>query len=248
MKTEPAAERTVTLNFGATRRQFSYPEEGNIAEHLQRILKGEEYPLLPPEILSPRLVLDIGANVGATTLLFAFAYPQAQVRAYEPSPANYAFLARNAADLPNVALRPFGLFDRAQTRKLYHGLNHTMESSIYRSADTTRASFETVDLRRAAEELADLGQGPSVVMKLDTEGCEVPILRDLGPALANLDVLYVEYHSEADRRAFDALLGENFVLATARASRPHLGELQYLSRRLGARIPQLARPPIGGDA
>ena len=228
-------ERTVTLHFGSVRRTFSFLDEGNISEELQRIVGGRTYPLIAAQELRPRLIIDIGAHVGAATVTFAHAYPGVPVRAYEPSAASFAYLARNTAGLPGVSIAHCGLLDEGGTRTLHHGEHHSMENTLHRAG----RGGESIEVRRAREELADIADGPGVVLKIDTEGCEVPILGDLDHLLGNVDLIYLEYHSEADRRAIDRILGEQFILATARAERPHLGELQYLSRRLAARIPEI---------
>ena len=231
-------ERTVTLHFGAIRRGFAFLDEGNVSEELQRIVAGRTYPLIAADVLRPRLIIDIGAHVGAATVTFAHAYPGVPVRAYEPSAGSFALLARNTAGLSGVTVKHCGLLDESGRRTLHQGENHSMENTIVRIGE----NGETIEVRPAREELADITDGPGVVLKIDTEGCEVPILRDLSRLLDNVDLIYLEYHSDADRREIDKLLGERFVLATARAERPHLGELQSLSTRLAARIPEIATP------
>src|SRR4051812_16333710 len=48
------------------------------------------------EYLKPGQVLyDVGANVGAYTLVAAIAVPEARVLAFEPAPANFAALSGN---------------------------------------------------------------------------------------------------------------------------------------------------------
>ncbi|MGD0733325.1 MAG: FkbM family methyltransferase, partial [Terracidiphilus sp.] len=54
------------------------------------------------------LIVDCGANIGASVLWFTARYPEAQIIALEPSPTNFAFLARNCAGL-EVDLRQAGI-------------------------------------------------------------------------------------------------------------------------------------------
>lgn len=68
-------------------------------------------------------------------------------------------------------------------------------------------------------------------MKIDTEGCEVEILESLGPRLAMIDYVLVEYHNEADRRRIDQLLCD-FHVYGSRAVRPRLGTVRYAHERL----------------
>src|SRR5207248_1016813 len=93
--------------------------------------------------------------------------------------------------------------------------------------------------RRASTELASRGVRGVAIMKVDTEGCEVPILNDLRPMLPDVDFLHVEYHSEDDRRAIEGIVAGDFVLAQARAARPHRGTNSYASRQMISRHPKL---------
>jgi hypothetical protein len=52
---------------------------------------------------------------------------------------------------------------------------------------------------------------------------EVPILRALDDRLATVEVIYLEYHSERDRRELDALLSNRFSLFASHADFPDRG-------------------------
>ena len=66
-------------------------------------------------------------------------------------------------------------------------------------------------------------------MKIDTEGSEVDILA--GMTSLDFDVLMLEYHSEANRRAVDALL-QDYVLVGGHIRHPHRGALKFAHKRL----------------
>ena len=171
-------------------------------------------------------------------MFFHLAFPAARVCCYEPSPANVVLLRKNLAAEANVELYPFGLSDRDEQSKLFTGRDTGMQSSVVRAAEQADA-FETVELRRASMELAQRGLDEISILKVDTEGCEVPILRDLGDRLGRVDFAYIEYHSDDDRLAIDALMRDHFILAMAQAIRPHRGMLLFISRRLMQRYPEL---------
>jgi FkbM family methyltransferase len=69
---------------------------------LEKVFIHNEYQ--SPFELSPRLIVDAGANIGMATLYFAHRYPDAQIVAIEPEPSNFEILRRNCADLSNVTL------------------------------------------------------------------------------------------------------------------------------------------------
>lgn len=217
---------------------FTFPDSGNMRTLVQRVLAGQEYPLLRLPGYSPALIVDVGANVGASALFFARAYPQARVVCYEPSPTNLGFLRQNTAGLPNIQVFGFGLHDHEETVRLFTGKTQSMQHSLVRNVETTE-NFENATVKSAIAELQPLTSAGVSILKLDTEGSEVPILTDLRPMLSSIDLIYVEYHSEQDRREIDALTADHFTMAIARAMLPHRGTNVYVAKRMSERWPIL---------
>ena len=67
------------------------------------------------------------------------------------------------------------------------------------------------------------------IVKIDTEGSEIDILSRM--TSLDFDVIMLEYHSEANRRKIDALLGD-FFLVGGEVRHLHRGTLKYMHRRL----------------
>lgn len=230
--------QTILVRHQAQEVQFSFPNESNAQTHVQNILAGRDYPLVSLPSYSPLVIVDIGANVGATAVYFALHYPNATVYCFEPSASNYSYLRTNTAPFKNVVHFNFGLHAHVGTEKLYLGNAQCLQHSIFRSREVGE-KCEDISIRRAADEFERIGIQPSI-LKIDTEGCEVPILCDLRSFIAETDVLYIEYHSESDRRMIDEVLHESHVLWWGNASMVHRGVFSYLSKSLIERNPQLA--------
>lgn len=94
----------VDLAIGATRRSVRLrPYSGDLFI-LYEVLAFDAYAL-PNEEIEPnsvRFIVDCGANIGITALLFAARYPNAQIISIEPDPANYKLLCENVASEPRV--------------------------------------------------------------------------------------------------------------------------------------------------
>ncbi len=252
--TLPAAENDAPaerLTFDAAGRSYAvtYPSSPFMRAIVSRILEGREYPVLQLPDGPPSVILDIGANVGASAVFFRAAYPDARIFCYEPSPENFVWLAANVRELSGVQAFPYGLFDRETECPLYEGESQCAQRSVIPNGGTT-SQHETVRLRRVADELNERGITEISLVKIDTEGCELPILRDLLSSVKRIDAIAVEYHSEEDRRALDDLLAERFLLLTSQAEKLHQGQLTYLSRDIVRRHPGLEAAriaPIGLD-
>jgi len=77
-------------------------------------------------------------------------------------------------------------------------------------------------------------------LKLDTEGCEVFIVNKFLLELANVDVdlIYVEYHSEEDRLEIDGMISERFILFYSQANQLHRGTKVFIPKSLISKYPE----------
>lgn len=196
--------------------------------HILRILQGETYPGLP-DIGPVATIVDIGANVGAASVMLAVKHPEARIHAFEPGPAPLELLQRNAAPFPAIVVHDFGLGTDDTEQRLYRSQWDPMSASLLASAENTPLS-DLVRVRRAGPALASLGATTIDLLKIDTEGFEVPILEELGHLVAGVKVIYVEFHSDHDRLRLDERLAETHLLAHAAVRHPHRGEVCYVHR------------------
>lgn len=67
---------------------------------LDQIALSPYLPLDPHD--PPATIVDLGANIGLSTLYFKMAYPKARIVAVEPDAANFAMLQRNTERLAGV--------------------------------------------------------------------------------------------------------------------------------------------------
>lgn len=172
----------------------------------ERVAAGE-YALPPGYAVDPATVLDIGAAVGDFAFWAHGIWPGAAIDSYEPNPETAAMLRRNVAAFMPGAVRVHELavrgvpWDGRLAVPLYSGRNNVGESSMLRGSEQTDEAIE-VDSISAAE------LHSAHVVKVDTEGLELPILEHL-----NLDetlVVLLEWHTRRDRWKIGALLCDRF--------------------------------------
>ena len=156
-------------------------------------------------------VIDIGANLGYYSVLLARRVGErGRVYSVEPVPLFRRVLARNTRRFPQVEILPFALGDRHSTVRLgtpvtagkfRHGLTHVIDDP----ATTTEfaRTFEA-QMRVPAELFADLDRLD--YLKLDVEGYEYTILKELLPLIRRFrPVLQIET-PEKDRAAIYRLV------------------------------------------
>ncbi len=231
-------DSTEMVQVGGRDLPFIYPDTGNAKMHFQNILAGKDYaPLQSFWNFTPTCIIDVGANVGASAFCFRNRYPDVPIFCFEPAMENLKYLQRNVRSLDNVTVVPFGLFGEEKVASLYHGNVQCLQHSIFHSPEVNAKESEVIQLRDAYELLRDKLVG-RCILKIDTEGCELSILRRIKPLLVQVDIIYLEYHHEEQRRLLDIELSTYSILASS-AKFLHRGNVMYGSARLVQEHPKL---------
>lgn len=194
---------------------------------VHEVLGSRVYQPPPPvrralaDVRSPRIV-DLGAHIGAATLLLLESFPGARILAVEPQPETARLLRRmiaaNGLDGQCEVLEAAaGVATGTATMEGFSLLAHFVRS------DTEEAVDLLPPLRKYAVnggvtrvEVADalpLLQGADVV-KMDIEGAEWPILQDPRFPGAGISALVLEYHPQAAPQS-DTLAAVRGILGDA---------------------------------
>lgn len=194
----------------------------------RQIFERHEYDV--PVSRPPRVIVDAGANVGLTSVYFAHRFPNARIIAIEPEAHNFALLASNVAEYPNVVPVKAALWHSHTVVDLFDpgvgpwgyvvGCADDCSGRWRQRTDTVTldAVMKTYDLDRV-----DL-------LKMDIEGSEREVLADPHAWIDRVDALIVELHERKKpgcTRVFEAV-------APLFDGRWHGGELEYLLRVGGA--------------
>jgi len=137
-----------------------------------------------------RTVVDLGANVGLTTLFFAQLFPEARYICVEPNPANAALLRRNTAWMGS----------RAEVIEAAVGA-HSGQVSFDDSgwswgghiAEPGRPG-RMVRCCTLDEIVSECGIGRIDLLKVDIEGAECDVLRSSGASLRKVGMIVIELH------------------------------------------------------
>jgi FkbM family methyltransferase len=191
-----------------------------------KILNGDVYAAFAG-IEPIDVIVDIGANIGAAAVFFKTNYPGASIYCFEPSQYSFDLLKYNTSYFENIHCFNYGLYDIDSIVKLYKGKIDSISDSIFHNHHVSY-DFSIIKLRKASQLLNYIGIHVIDILKVDTEGCEVNILRNIANSLAKVKVIYLEYHSELDRILIDAILRKSHILFSSNATNSHRGELTYV--------------------
>jgi len=218
---------TIELEGHGKRYTVSFCNSYNAQDHLLEVLFGHAYALPRSATLKPTRIIDVGANVGAAAIFFRHNYPNVPIVCYEPAAENLKFLRANAKQVQPIEIVQCGLADRDGSTRLYHGKLHQLQNSIYPNRETDLSVYEEIQLLDAREELSSRII-PGTLLKMDTEGCELEILRSITSRLNDLAIIFLEFHSESQRREIDRILEATHTLFSGKITDPHRGTLGYI--------------------
>jgi len=197
--------RTHAMHELLGRRDPTGPGWAKVAGFQMRYLEAQWMRYLYREVFAEReywfaadttrpVILDCGSNIGMAILFFKALYPDAEITAFEPAPWACSAIEEtiSANALRDVTLHNAALAEQEGVLELYHDPNHP--GSAVMSVFRERMPGET--LRVPAVRLSRYVTKPVDFLKLDVEGSELPVLRELvaSGAIGRIRQMVIEFH------------------------------------------------------
>lgn len=149
--------------------------------------------------LKPKVIIDVGANVGQFAVAAAEVFPGARIHAFEPLPEARRKLVAATGRLPNVTIHGVALGNRRGHVRLRVNSN-SVSSSVLELAQAHTTAFP--DARVVAEvevpistldaELTGTPLDRPALLKLDVQGYELQALEGAAVTLSRVDHVLVE--------------------------------------------------------
>ncbi len=141
---------------------------------LKEIFINKEYVF--PFTVTPKIILDIGANIGTTSLFLAHTYPEATIYAVEADPDIYKRLLINTAPYKNVHCFNLAMSNTDGTMTFNKGGSHLGGSIKER---TSTVSSVTIPAKKLSTLLKEQNIPNIDLLKIDIEGAEEEVFTDL---------------------------------------------------------------------
>ena len=173
-----------------THRLFNHPtyffEVPEYFQGLREIFVEEPYKQTLPE---NALVIDCGAHIGLSILYIKKICPSAHIIAYEPDAKNFELLQKNVSShqLQNVELKNEAVWKEDTFLNFVQDGN--MSSKIVQSAGVTAVKVKAAKLKSIIDRKIDF-------LKIDIEGAEYVVIRDIADNLHFVTNLFIEYHGK----------------------------------------------------
>ena len=157
--------------------------------------------IVPPELppLQPKVIYDLGANIGIASLRFATLYPDARFYGFEPLPTNHEVCALNYQNLRKAQAFPWAVGSRSEVTAFDPNEDPRGGHLQATPVNTHLQPRKRIDVQ--VYSIADLLRvqklEPPEFLKIDVEGGELEVLRGMGDAVQSVKRMFVETHSAA---------------------------------------------------
>ncbi|MEP6616086.1 MAG: FkbM family methyltransferase [Ginsengibacter sp.] len=138
---------------------------------------------LPPDAY----VIDCGANIGLSVIFIKRHCPTARILAFEPDMLNYTLLKKNISShlLNDIEARQEAVWVEDTT--LHFKQEGNMGSKIGTDTTISNSNVKAIRLKDCLNKKVDF-------LKLDIEGAEYVVLKDISENLHFITNMFVEYH------------------------------------------------------
>lgn len=188
-------------------------------------LKNEDY-----------VMVDIGFNLGITSLYFAGKKNITKIYGFEPfkytvQEAKFN-LKQNKKLSKKIKLYPFGLSNEEKTIKVNYLKNRMCNMSTYKNIykDSQNAEIVALKLHKASKILLPIikKHQEKIFLKIDCEGEEINILPELDKSgiLKKIEVIIMEFHDNSDKKLINILQKNNFKTTVTKKEGKTVGQIR----------------------
>ncbi|MEP6698801.1 MAG: FkbM family methyltransferase [Verrucomicrobiota bacterium] len=167
--------------------------------------RGAKAEYFLPAALEPKVILDIGSNIGTSILFFHEQFPSAKIYGFEPNPETFRILEKNVGAISSVEVFNYGLGASDATMSVpFDGADFSRFVTNPIVADSRGVPGTTdCEIKHAGAVMKDLGLVQADLIKIDCEGAEYDVLTSLpGEMLRKCGWIVGEMH---DNSAFPLL-------------------------------------------
>lgn len=144
--------------------------------------------------VAPKVIFDIGANIGAAAVFFAIAYPNATIYAFEPEKDNFALLEKNCANISNIVPIKKAIWNSQMMREIINRKTGEWGYTILPAEEETSGIGQVVECTTIKDFMDQAGLEKIDILKIDIEGCEREVFLNSGEWIDRVEIIIVELH------------------------------------------------------
>jgi len=142
--------------------------------------------------ITPKIIFDVGANIGQTSNYFINHFPQSEIYSFEPVADTYRQLINNSSHSKNISCFNQALGSVTQKSTIYVN-SSSGSSSINGKFNDQFLHTETIDINTGHNFCTKNNIEEIDLLKIDTEGFEMEVLKGFEPLLKDhVKMIYAE--------------------------------------------------------
>jgi FkbM family methyltransferase len=180
-----ALKKITTAKVDIGGKKYTLTSDDNYIKKIKNRFEPDMVKLFKSIAMESEVILDIGANIGCTALLFG--NMSRQVHAFEPSKTTFAFLEKNIANsgLKNIVLHNFGLGSESGEYTLtFSPLDRSGGFISNQTQAGVGNTIEQIVIRQLDEVFNSMNISKVNFIKMDVEGFEGHVLRGAKQTIA----------------------------------------------------------------
>lgn len=176
--------------------EWEFPDRRSMWCLINEILIEEEY-YFEADTPQPRII-DAGAHCGLAIYYFKSLYPSCSITAFEPDPRLREMALRNIqrAEFCNVECLPYALAGKRGIARFHISVSDSMAGSVEHGTQENEFSEARINVETVT--LSDYLVEPIDMLKLDIEGEELSVLKEVGTKLSVVRNVFCEFHYRPD--------------------------------------------------
>jgi FkbM family methyltransferase len=209
-----------------------FPDSRSFLFSYNEIFKEQIYNF-DSENKSP-IIIDCGANIGLAILFMKYKYPDSKIVAFEPEKNIFKYLTKNIYNnnFSNVELINKAVWKENCLLKFENEGSDSSRIIGIEGIENVKSHYEV-----EAVKLSDYIESQVELLKIDIEGAEVEVLKEIEHKLQFINRIFIEYHSpnEEGQRLQDILAilsrnGFNYYIDSSFKvnNSPYIEKKQYM--------------------
>jgi FkbM family methyltransferase len=169
-----------------------------------------------PNKISPKIIFDIGGNIGITSILMSKVFPDSKIFSFEPMLENFKILEKNIEEYENIKAFNFGLGSKNGNFKVYLSDDSENFGGASFFPDLIGNKIEPYvdcEVKNINDIIDELNVSSIDLIKIDTEGAEFDILNGIDENILQ-QTLWItgELHGNRDFELLDYLNSLGFSI------------------------------------
>jgi len=151
------------------------------------------------------LIIDIGSHIGISVLYFKSIYPNSRILAFEPHPYSFEILNENISinGLEDIKTVNRAISTKEGNTTLYINAgkdNWESNSSLIKGSWNEKENTKPIPVQCTTLDTYTKDISCIDMLKIDTEGTEIEILKSMKEEIFKIENIAIEYHPKRDQK------------------------------------------------